>query len=137
MLKALFASPHKLTPQERKTVTWMAGWVAIAAVFFVVALAAITAGNVVSADSPYWDAVLLTRLVLVRLPLALAVATVGFYLALGFYSVFNKTYIGRRLTLMEEGDGGQIGGMKTGNAGTIMAMLFLACIAGLALAVLR
>lgn len=137
MLKALFASPHKLTPQERKTVTWMAGWVAIVAVAFVVALAAVTAGNVVSADSPYWDAVLQTRLALVRLPLALATATIGFYLSLGFYAVFSKTYVGRRLTLMEDGDGGQIGGMKLSNAGTMQAMLSLACIAGLLLSVVR
>jgi type IV secretory pathway VirB2 component (pilin) len=137
MLKNLFKAAHSLDVPQRMMVTRDAAWLAGGTVALIVALAVAAALNVVSADSPYWDAVLQTRLALVRLPLALAVAIIGYYLAMLLYLIFAKTYLGRRLTFIEDGDGSQIGGMKLGNAGTIQAMLFLACIAGLLLAVLR
>jgi thiol:disulfide interchange protein len=137
MIGKLFHASSLLTPEERKSVTRTSGIIAGIAVLFIVALACVTAGNVVSADSPWWDAVLQARLILFRLTFAIVLIAVGFYTALVLFSVFAKTALGHRTVVPQDGEGTTLSGFKIGNAGFVQGLLMLACIAGLLVGVLR
>jgi hypothetical protein len=139
MLKNLLKSPHTLDVEERRAVTRSAGILAGAAVAVIVALACITAGNVVSADSPFWDAILQTRLALVRLVLASAVLVISYYATLVEFHAFSHTALGRSIIVWkaDDTDGANMHGFKTSNAGFIIALMFAGNTAGLLLSVLR
>jgi hypothetical protein len=139
MLRKFFTSAHTMDLAERKSVTRWAGAIAGVAVLVIVALAMAAARTSVGADSAWWDAVLQARLVLVRLVLAAAIMAIGYFASLILYHAFAKTAIGRSLVVWKEDDtdGANMHGYKTSNGGFIMAMLFVACIGGLLIGVLR
>lgn len=139
MLGKLFTSAHTMDLAERKSVTRWAGIVAGAAVLLIVTTAADAARTTVGTDSAWWDAVLQARLVLVRLVLAAAIMAIGYFASLILYHAFAKTAIGRSLVVWKDDDtdGANMHGYKTSNGGFIMAMLFVACIGGLLIGVLR
>lgn len=139
MLSKLFNAAHTMSLDERKSVTRWAGAVAGIAVLVIVALAVDAARTPVGSDSAWWDAVLQARLVLVRLVLAAAIIAIGYFTSLVLYHAFAKTAIGRSLVVFKEDDtdGANMHSFKTSNGGFIQAMLFVACIGGLLIGVLR
>jgi hypothetical protein len=138
--KHLWSAAFDLTDlQRRRTVRIVAG-IALALVFSTLLGAWLLARHVVPAESPVWEAVLQTKLALVRLVLAVPLVVIGASLALAIYQVVENSALGTRLLLVNtfaDPTPNPETGAKVRNRGTLLAALFVACILGLLIGVLR
>lgn len=134
----LWAAALDLSPEERRRSVRIAAWIGAVLVALTLLAAGSTAGRVVSADHPIWEAVLLTRLALVRLVLAVPLLLIGAITAVAIFQVLENSALGSRILEINDQ---VIQGHETGavlrNRGIILAALFLSCILGLLFGVLR
>lgn len=154
----LFSATFDLTKEERRRSVRIASWAAVALVVIILAAAGATAGNVVAADDPIWEAVLQTRIALVRLPLAVVLVVIGAIIAVVIYQVLENSRLGDRVLGAffvraadpEESIGPVCGedyplpdgqnivfAEPVSSRSSILAALFVACILGLLIGVLR
>lgn len=136
-LRHLWHAAYNLTVVERRcsvrAACGLAGVLLLAVLLWAVVVARVQVG----ADHPLWEAVLQARMVLVRLILALPVLVLGLLAAVAAYQTLENTELGRRLLIWDPSDDARVEATKTGNAGTLLASLVLACVLGLLWGVLR
>lgn len=137
VFKDLLAAAFDLTEVERRRTVRIVSMLAALLVAVVIAWAWRTSGNVVPAESPVWEAVLQTRLVLVRIVLAVPLVVIGAYTALLIFQALENSALGARLFIVVKTDFEMTREAKVKNRGTVLAALFIACILGLLLGVLR
>lgn len=133
----LWQAAYNLTPEQRKRSVRVAAWIGAVLVLLVIFAAGKAAGAVVPAEHPVWEAVLQSRLVLVRMVISIPLLILGTLAAVALYQVIENTELGKRLLIWAESDDARVEAEKTSNAGTLLGKLLLACILGLALGVLR
>lgn len=136
-LSHLFANAFDLTPEQRQRSVRIAAWVGGLLVLVVLFAAGRTAGQVVPAEHPIWEAVLQTRLALVRLVMALPLPLIGTVAGVVIYQVFENSELGKRLVVPAGTDDAHVEAQKVRNGGAILAALVGACILGFMLGVLR
>jgi hypothetical protein len=133
----LWTAAWDLTPEERSRTVRVCSWIAFVLVLIVLAGAGSTAGRVVPAEHPVWEAILQTRLVLVRLVLTVPLLVIGATAAVLLYQLLENTELGRRLLIWHYSDDAHTQATKTRNGGSLLATLLAACILGILLGVLR
>ncbi len=136
-LAHLWEAAYNVTPEDRKRSVRIASGIGIALVVLVIFVAGKTAGQVVPAEHPIWEAVLQARLILVRLLVALPLLVLAAFAAVTIYQVVENTELGRRLLIWASSDDAHTQAQKTRNGGALLASLLAACIVGLLLGVLR
>jgi hypothetical protein len=136
-LKNLWAAAYNLDPLERRRAVRVAVWIGAVVALLVLILAGRTAGQVVPAEHPIWEAILQFRLAGVRLVLALPLVLLGACLGAAIYQLIENSELGRRLLIWDSKDAVPVMAQKTRNGGTLLATLVGSCILGLCLGVLR
>ena len=134
----LWSAALDLTSEQRRSSVRIAAWVGFVIVAMTLLAAGGTAGRVVPADHPIWEAVLQTRLALVRLVLAVPLMVIGAISAVAIFQVLENSALGARITdINDPAAQAEEWAAALRNRGTILAALFLACILGLLFGVLR
>jgi len=121
----LWAEVSSISPEERAKSVRIAAWVGLLLVLIVLGMASETARTNVASESPIWDAVLQTRLALVRLVLALPILIIGSVGAVSVYQLLENSKLGDRILA---------GSLERS---IVMAALLASCIIGLLFGVLR
>jgi len=136
-IKDLLSHPGAVSNDRKSELTRVSiliAWLMVAVVLVVVIIfACLNVGD----HSSLWDAVLQARWALFRLVLSLGLILVGGGVAILIFNALECTELGKRLFVPDEQDFTGLHTIKVSNAGTILGFLFLACIAGLLLGVLR
>lgn len=136
-LRNLLQAAYNLDPAQRKVVVLLGTVVSAIFTCALIAGAFHAAVLLVPAESPMWEAALQSRLILVRLAVAPAIAMVAVIFALLFNLVFGKTETARRLFTWAPTDTEQVRAEKVRNSGNFLAVIMGALILGMLFGVLR
>jgi len=136
-LTNLWKAAYNLDPEDRQRSVRIAAGLGVLLAVLVLCGAGGTAGQVVAADHPLWEAVLQARVVLVRLVLAVPVLVLGGFAGVLLYQLLENTNLGKRLLIWDLGDDIRIRAQKTRNGGSLLGAILAASILGLMLGVLR
>ena len=136
-IRNLFTPPFHLEKPDRRRVISLVLYLSFLVVGAVLILAMIAATQVVAAELPAWDIILLARLALGRLVLACPVTLLAVGGALVVFHAFSHSEAGRTLMTWDPDDSPEVKARKTGNGGLILASLLLAFVLGLLGAILR